>query len=103
MRALTFRQLRVFVEVARHLSFARAAEALHLTPPAVSMQIKELESVVELPLFERAAGKVSLTTAGEYFLVHAKRLLADVREAENAMARLRQVEAGVLTVGMVST
>lgn len=103
MRALTFRQLRVFNEVARHLSFARAAEALHLTPPAVSMQIKDLESVVELALFERTAGRVALTTAGEYFLVHARRLLAGVREAENAMARLRHVETGVLTVGLVGT
>lgn len=103
MKALTFRQLRVFTEVARHLSFARAAEALCLTPPAVSMQVKELESVVELVLFERAAGKVSLTTAGEYFLVHAKRLLAGVKEAEDAMARLRHIETGLLTVGMVST
>ena len=43
MKNATFRQLRVFNEVARHLSFIRAAEALHLTPPAVTMQIKELE------------------------------------------------------------
>ena len=41
---ITFRQLRVFAEVARHLSFARAAQALHLTPPAVTMQVKEIES-----------------------------------------------------------
>ena len=44
MKNATFRQLRVFNEVARHLSFVRAAEALHLTPPAVTMQIKELRS-----------------------------------------------------------
>ncbi|HEY9027480.1 MAG TPA: LysR family transcriptional regulator, partial [Burkholderiaceae bacterium] len=41
---LTFRQLRVFTEVARQLSFARAAERLHLTPPAVTMQVKEIEA-----------------------------------------------------------
>ncbi len=103
MKALTFRQLRVFIEVSRHLSFARAAEALHLTPPAVSMQIKELESAVDLTLFDRAASKVSLTTAGEYFLVYARRLLACAKEAEDAMARLRHVEAGLLRVGLVST
>ena len=62
MKNVTFRQLRVFAEVARHLSFARAAEALHLTPPAVSMQIKELEAQVGLPLFDRQGRKVSLTT-----------------------------------------
>ncbi len=53
MKNATFRQLRVFTEVAKHLSFARAAEALHLTPPAVTMQVKELEGHVGLPLFDR--------------------------------------------------
>ena len=79
MKTVTFRQLRVFTEVARHLSFVRAAEALHLTPPAVTMQVKELEGAIELPLFDRQGRKVSLTTAGEYFLVYAKRLLATLK------------------------
>jgi DNA-binding transcriptional LysR family regulator len=100
---LTFRQLRVFTEVARLGSMARAAEVLHLTPPAVSMQIKEIESQVGLSLFDRENRQVSLSTAGEYFLVHAKKLLATLRDAENAMARFRKLESGLLTVGMVST
>ena len=100
---VTFRQLRVFAEVARLGSMARAAESLHLTPPAVSMQIKEIESQADLPLFDREGRQVSLSTAGEYFLVHAKRLLAVLKDAENAMARLKKLEGGVLTVGMVST
>jgi DNA-binding transcriptional LysR family regulator len=99
----TFRQLRVFVEVAQHGSMARAAEALHLTPPAVSMQVKEIESQVGLPLFDREGRRISLSTVGEYFLVHAKRLLAALRDADNAMARLKRLEHGTLTVGMVST
>jgi LysR family transcriptional regulator, low CO2-responsive transcriptional regulator len=103
MKNVSFRQLRVFVEVAKHLSFVRAAEALHLTPPAVTMQVKELESAVELPLFDREGRKVALTTSGEYFLVYAKRLLGTLKEAGDAMARLRKLEAGVLTVGLVST
>ena len=61
---ITFRQLRVFAEVARHLSFVRAAEALHLTPPAVTMQVKEIESQVGLPLFQREGRRVTLTTTG---------------------------------------
>ena len=100
---VTFRQLRVFTEVARHLSFLRAAEGLHLTPPAVTMQVKELESQVGLPLFERVGRKVSLTTAGEYFLVYAKRLLATLKDADDAMARFKRIEGGVLSVGLVST
>jgi len=103
MKNATFRQLRVFSEVARHLSFARAAEALHLTPPAVTMQIKELEGHVELPLFERNGRKVALTTAGEYMLVHARKILATVKDAEDMAARLKHAEAGRLTIGMVST
>jgi DNA-binding transcriptional LysR family regulator len=99
----TFRQLRVFTEVARLGSMARAAELLHLTPPAVSMQIKEVESQVGLSLFDREGRQVSLSTAGEYFLVHAKRLLAALRDTENAMARFKKLESGLLTVGMVST
>src|SRR5512137_2533467 len=103
MKTVTFRQLRVFTEVARHLSFVRAAEALHLTPPAVTMQVKELEAAVELQLFHREGRKIALTTAGEYFLIYARRLLGTLKEAGDAMARLRGVEAGTLSVGLVST
>ncbi|MCX8006453.1 MAG: LysR family transcriptional regulator, partial [Burkholderiaceae bacterium] len=74
MRHATFRQLRVFVEVAKHLSVARAAESLHLTPPAVSMQVRELEGHVGLPLFEREGRRLALTTGGEYMLVYARRI-----------------------------
>jgi DNA-binding transcriptional LysR family regulator len=93
----------VFVEAARYGSMVRAAEALHLTPPAVSMQVKELESQVGLPLFDRHGRSVALSTAGEYFLVHARRLLAALKEADDAMARLKRVERGVLTIGLVTT
>jgi DNA-binding transcriptional LysR family regulator len=103
MKTVTFRQLRVFAEVAKQLSFVRAAEALHLTPPAVTMQVKELESAAGLPLFHREGRKVALTTGGEYFLVYARRLLATLKEADDAMARLRGVEVGTLSVGLVST
>ena len=100
---ITFRQLRVFLEVAQSGSMTRAAESLHLTPPAVSMQVKELESQVGLPLFDREGRQVSLSTAGEYFLVHARRLMGALKDAENSMARFRKLEQGLLTIGMVST
>ena len=100
---VTFRQLQVFAQVARQGSMIRAAEHLHLTPPAISMQIKELENQVGLPLFDRHGRQVSLSTAGEYFLVYARRLLATLKEADNAMARLKRLENGLLTIGIVST
>jgi DNA-binding transcriptional LysR family regulator len=56
-----------------------------------------------LPLFHREGRKVALTTAGEYFVVYARRLLATLKDADDAMARLRGVEGGTLTVGLVST
>ena len=100
---VTFRQLQVFSEVARQGSMIRAAASLHLTPPAVSMQVKELESQVGLPLFDRQGRQLSLSTAGEYFLVHARKLLSNLQEADNAMARFKRLEHGTLTIGIVST
>ena len=100
---ITFRQLRVFTEVARQGSMNGAAATLHLTPQAVSMQVKEIESQVGLSLFDREGRQVSLSTAGEYFLVHAKRLLADLKQAGDAMAHFKRVEHGMLTIGIVST
>ncbi len=100
---VTFRQLRVFAEVARQGSMSAAAAALHLTPQAVSMQIKEIESQVGLPLFDRVGREILLSTAGEYFLVHARRLLADLKQADAAMAHFRHAEDGALTIGIVAT
>ena len=100
---VTFRQLRVFMEVAHQGSMARAAAVLHLTPPAISMQIKEIETQVGFPLFDREGRKIALSTAGEYFLVHARKLLVTLKETEDAMARFRKLERGQLTIGIVST
>lgn len=103
MKGVSLRQLRVFASVARHLSFARAAEELHLTQPAVSMQVKELEAAVSLPLFERAGRGVRLTTPGEYFLVYTRRVLSTLKEADTVMSGLRGLQTGRMTIGMVST
>jgi LysR family transcriptional regulator, low CO2-responsive transcriptional regulator len=103
MRNASLRQLKAFVTVARHLSFARAAEELHLTPPAVSLQVSQLERDVGLPLFDRRAKTVSLTMPGEYLLVYARRMLSTLKEADDAMARLRGAQTGRITIGMVST
>ncbi len=93
----------MFNAVARHLSFAKAAEILHVSAPAITMQIKELEAEVGMPLFERQGRKVSLTTSGEYLLVYARKMLALLKDAEDAAARLQRIETGKLTIGMVDT
>ena len=103
MLNVSIRQLRVFTMVARHLSFARAAEELHLSPPAVSMQVRELEGALGMPLFDRGGKRISLTTGGEYFLLHARRVLGSLKDAEDTIARLKGVRAGRVTIGMVGT
>ncbi len=103
MKNATLRQLRIFSSVARHSSFARAAEELGLTAPAVSMQIKELETEVGLPLFDRTSRKVSLTMVGEYVLAYTQRVLGAMRDAEDMVARFRGLRTGPLDVAMVST
>jgi len=103
MLHVSIRQLRVFATVAAKLSFARAAEELHLSPPAVSMQVSDLEAALDVPLFERAGRRISLTTAGEYFLVHARRVLGELKDAEDTIARLKGVRTGRLTIGVLST
>jgi LysR family transcriptional regulator, low CO2-responsive transcriptional regulator len=103
MRNATLRQLRVFAAAARHQSFGKAAEELHLTPPAISMQIRELEEHVGLPLFDRSGRQVALTVTGEYLLVYVRKVLATLKDAEDAIARFRGLETGRVSIGMVST
>ena len=103
MKNVTVRQMRVFSEVARHLSFARAAEALHITAPAVTMQVKEFESQIGLPLFDRRGRQVQLTTVGEYMLADVRRVLAVLKDAEDTLARFKGLTGGQLVIGMVST
>ena len=81
----------------------RAAEELHLTPPAVSMQIKELEEQVGLPLFDRGGRSVALTAPASTSWCYARKILATLKDAEDAMARLSGLQTGRLTIGMVST
>lgn len=103
VRNLTLRQLQIFVVAARHLSYARAAEELHLTPPAVSMQLKQLEDNVGLPLFERMGRGVALTGAGELLVHHALRILGEIKDAESSLQALAGAETGQISVGLVST
>ncbi len=103
LRNLSMRQLRVFLAAARHLSFSKAAAELSLTAPAVSMQIRDMENDLGLELFSRVGRRVELTTAGEYFLVYAKRVAATLRDAELTLSKLRGSEPGLLKIGLVST
>jgi DNA-binding transcriptional LysR family regulator len=100
---ITIRQLQVFDAVARHLSYTRAAEELHLTQPAVSMQIKQLEGSVGLPLFEQIGKTIYLTQAGDAMLSHARSIMQNLAAAEEEMDQLKGVDSGRLKVAIAST
>ncbi|MCS6996227.1 MAG: LysR family transcriptional regulator [Casimicrobiaceae bacterium] len=100
---LTLRQLRIFDRVAHFRSISRAAEALHLTQPAVSMQIKQLESQVGLVLIEQVGKRMELTEAGEELWAHARRVAAEVDELIAAMRARRGMQRGRVRLAVVAT
>ena len=100
---ITIRQLQVFEAVARLLSYTRAAEELHLTQPAVSMQIKQLEASVGLALFEQIGKKIYLTQGGDVMLAHARNIMQDLAVAAEEMNDLRGVDSGRLRIAIAST
>ena len=100
---LTLRQLKIFEAVARHLSFSRAADELHLTQPAVSMQVRSLEEAAGLPLTEQVGKRVFLTEAGTELARHARVIARQLRETEEALMAMKGLRGGRLNIGVVST
>jgi DNA-binding transcriptional LysR family regulator len=100
---ITFRQLKIFESVARRLSFTRASEELHLTQPAVSMQIKQLEQAVGLPLFEQIGKKIFLTDAGCEFSRYASAITAQLEELDQVVDEMKGLKRGRLTIAVAST
>jgi LysR family transcriptional regulator, low CO2-responsive transcriptional regulator len=100
---VTLRQLRVFEAVARHRSFTRAAEELFLSQPAVSMQVKQLEENVGLPLLEQIGKKTFLTHAGEEMYQYARSIAQQLTEAQEVMEELRGLNRGRLRVAVATT
>ena len=103
MRNATVRQLQIFSMAATHLSFARAAEKLHLTHAAVSLQIKQLEEVAGMELFERIGKRVFLTEAGEIMLRLARQTLQSFKETDESLSALKGLKGGRIAVAVVST
>ena len=97
------RRLQVFHAVARHLSFTRAAEALFMTQPAVTFQIRQLEEQYNTRLFERRHGSISLTPAGELVLSYAERILALSDELDTRLAEMTGEMRGLLLLGASTT
>ncbi len=97
------RRLQVFHAVAQQLSFTKAAEALFMTQPAVTFQIKQLEEHFNTRLFDRGHGHISLTPAGEIVLDYAERILGLSAELDTRVKELTGEVAGVLLIGASMT
>ena len=95
---MDFDQLETFLEVARTLSFSRAAEKRFRTQPAISAQIRQLEEEIGAKVFDRSGGKVSLTAAGKAFVKYVEQALADRKTMLAAVAEMERVPRGELVV-----
>ena len=100
---ITIRQLQIFEAVAQHLSYTRAAEFLFLSQPAVSMQIKQLELEVGMPLLERLGKKLFLTEAGEELLIYARSISQQLIEMDDVFDELRGNQRGRLKIAVATT
>ncbi|HEX4020028.1 MAG TPA: LysR family transcriptional regulator [Acidobacteriaceae bacterium] len=95
---MDFEQLKAFLEVARSSSFSRAAEKLFRTQPAISAQIRTLETEIGARLFDRSGGRVKLTAGGKLFLQYAEQALQSKRNIIRAVADLERTPRGDLVV-----
>ncbi len=96
-------RLKVFLSVARNMSFTKASEELHITQPAISRHIKELEEQYHTPLFNREGLSISLTKGGELLLSHSKRIIDEYQLMEFEMNQLNKTFSGELNIGASTT
>src|SRR5271169_3019420 len=96
-------KLKVFCTVADTKSFSKASEIIHLTQPAVSLQIQALEELYETRLFDRSSSTVSLTPAGEILYKYSKEILALYSAAEKNIGELTGLVKGSISVGASTT
>ena len=97
------RRLQVFHAVAKHLSFTKAAEALFMTQPAVTFQIRQLEEHFDTRLFDRAHGRIALTAAGQVALEYAEKILGMSAELDTRLKEMSGQVAGPLLIGASTT
>ncbi len=100
---IELRHLRYFAAISECGNFSRAAEALHISQPALSAQIKQLETKLATRLFDRVGRQVRITDAGEVLLSYARRMLSEIEEATEAINELEGLATGRLAVGVVQT
>ena len=96
-------RLKVFLSVARNLSFTKASQELFITQPAITKHIHELESLYKIRLFERLGNKITLTPAGELLQEHSERILDDYKRLDYEMHLLHNECSGELRLGASTT
>jgi DNA-binding transcriptional LysR family regulator len=101
--AVTIEEIETFVSIARRGGFARAAESLHRSQPAISRRVEMLERQLGTPLFERVRGGVILTEAGRTLLPYAEAALAGLKDGAEAVRGLARGERGAVSVALVGT
>src|SRR5467141_529790 len=103
LRELTIRQLRALAAVQKHRSVTAAAKQLHLTQPAVTLQLRNLQALAGLPLIQRTSDGMLLTDAGREVLARSERIEAAVASCETARDMIAGKAAGRISIGAVST
>lgn len=101
--AMLLRHIHYFLAVAEHLSFTRAAAALHVSQPALSQQIKQLEERLGAPLFDRSGRAIRLTDAGEVYARFARLALKDLEAGERAIHDVGDLSEGSLRLAITPT
>lgn len=100
---ITLKQMKILEAVVEHRSYTAAAKALFMTQPAVSMQIKQMEDQIGLPLFEREGKQVTTTEAGLELLHYAQNIRQQLDEVEQVLEELKGLKRGKLHLTMAST
>jgi len=103
MRPYTLKQVQTFMEVARQRSVSKAAERLFVTQPAVSMQLRQLETAFGVPLVEPLGRNIQLTAAGEAFLIYATNAMGQFKNLEALMADHVGLKKGRIDLAVVTT
>ncbi len=103
MAPLNFHQLRIFLSVAKHKSFSKAAQELYISQPAVSIQVKELEEHYDVSLLQRSGRKVVLTDIGETVYHYAQQIFSLDQDMEAAINDFKGLARGHLVIGASTT
>src|SRR6266700_7704663 len=103
MIVMDVRDLQVFLSVAKHLNYTRAAEEVNLSQPSVSVRMRELERDLGTRLFEQLGKKIALTEAGQLLVPYATRVIAVMSDARQAIDELQGLERGHLRIGASTT